>query len=210
MSLVAAGLCGGLLTVLFSVCQSLPAGKVGLGDEATCSEHVWPCEAVAYAFVAGVINHPIAHDAIVEARRVRQFPWTLDELSEFLQDVGVPVELRRITPTELIELKSPAVVVVRVPGGHSHFEVFVRAEERRLLLADATTLENGSLVPRKLDSFARSWDGRAILIKPGWIQALVREYKKLVLPGIVYFVSLYVAWRMARRIGLRRSRGARA
>lgn len=90
----------------------------------------------------------------------------LDALATVLRSRGLQVDVRRVTPTELVREARFAILPIHHPayGGGTHYETFVGSNSRQAHFAAPASASSGQLVIRSFDNLARVWTGEALIV----------------------------------------------
>lgn len=122
-----------------------------------------PCDAAVLAYLLGWSG---AGRTALADDELSTHCVTLTCMASKLRRAGFRVRETRLSPRELMRSSVPVVVLLHLPGGHVHFEVYLGFTGATGSFADPT-LASGKARHRDLRRLADIWDGEALVVERG-------------------------------------------
>lgn len=161
-----------LLLALGLSSNRLAEGAWPTEPPASCPAGGTECHLVAVAHVLGILGRPLRLDELHLPQNFSELDAgvALVALGKSLGDLGIESDLRVLSPRALRDTKQPAILGLRLPSGHSHFEVHLPGGVSHAKFADVNYGAHEDVTLRPYADLGDVWDGAALVILPpaGW------------------------------------------
>ena len=98
--------------------------------------------------------------AVGDQARIKQLGFSLMEMKQYLEGVGLKADGFKLTLDRLQEIGVPGIALIDVKG-YKHFVVIKGVDDRRVLVGDPS----GGVISRTRAEFEDHWDGLILIVR---------------------------------------------